>query len=142
VKTKRAIRSRAEDLYTSPLFRGRRAYVDRTCQRWFILSAKHGLLEPDDLIEPYDVTLTAQSVSERRSWSELVVRDLSTRLGELSAYVFEIHAGAAYRDFGLVAGLQARGVVVVIPTERLSQGAQLAFYAAANKSNAGIESGT
>jgi hypothetical protein len=31
----------ARDLYVSPLFRGRREYVERSCDRWFILSALH-----------------------------------------------------------------------------------------------------
>jgi hypothetical protein len=43
--------------------------------------------------------------------------------------VFEIHAGADYRDFGLADGLLQRGAVVTVPTLGLSQGRQLAFYA-------------
>lgn len=44
---------------------------------------------------------------------------------------FEIHAGADYRDFGLVDGLVARGARVEVPAEHLTQGAQLSFYAQA-----------
>jgi hypothetical protein len=34
----------AAELYTSPLFRFRRAYVERTCDSWYVLFAKHGLV--------------------------------------------------------------------------------------------------
>lgn len=44
VKSKRS--QAAPELYVLPLFRGRRAWVKRTCDCWFVLSAKHGLVEP------------------------------------------------------------------------------------------------
>lgn len=45
----------------SALFRGRRAYVERTCDRWFVLSAKYGLVESETVVAPYDQTLTKAS---------------------------------------------------------------------------------
>ena len=42
--------------------------------------------------------------------------------------VFEIHAGAEYREFGLTAGLLARGCLIENPTEGLRLGEQLQFY--------------
>jgi hypothetical protein len=42
--------------------------------------------------------------------------------------VFEIHAGAEYREFGLLDGLRDRGCLVEIPTERMRIGEQLRFY--------------
>jgi hypothetical protein len=44
-------------MYTSTLFRGRIEAVESTCDTWFVLSAKHGLLDPSEVIEPYDVAL-------------------------------------------------------------------------------------
>ncbi|HWO69164.1 MAG TPA: hypothetical protein VNP94_00195, partial [Actinomycetota bacterium] len=38
VKSKRARPAPARDLYTSPLFRGARRFVERSCDRWFVLS--------------------------------------------------------------------------------------------------------
>jgi hypothetical protein len=57
VKSKQSQAAPARELYVSPLFRGRRAWVERTCDRWFILSAKHGLVEPDRVLAPYDEIL-------------------------------------------------------------------------------------
>jgi hypothetical protein len=31
--------------------------VEASCGTWLVLSAKHGLLDPDEIIEPYDVAL-------------------------------------------------------------------------------------
>lgn len=129
VKSKQPLPARARDLYVSPLFRGRREWVERTCDQWFILSALHGLVAPDEVLAPYDRTLNAASTGERTLWARRVIASLEDRLGNLGGHEFEIHAGANYRDFGLVATLQARGVTVTIPAAGLGQGKQLAFYA-------------
>ena len=117
----------AAELYTSALFRGRRADIERTCDRWFILSAKHGVLDPPDLVEPYDVSLTSMSTQARRAWSTTVLEDLQRRLGELSGMAFEIHAGLAYRDSGSSKAFAAVGRSLSFPAEGLGQGQQLAF---------------
>jgi uncharacterized HhH-GPD family protein len=111
------------------LVQGRRAYVERTCDRWFVLSAKHGLVDPDTVIEPYDQALKDEPESERREWSRSVILALEAVLGDVRGAIFECHAGSAYVDHGLEAGLLARGATVERPTEGLSVGRQLAFYA-------------
>lgn len=98
VKTKLPSPAPAGDLYVSPLFRGRRDFVERTCDRWFVLSAKHGLVEPQQILEPYDETLAGRPSSELRAWAGRVVRELKDRLGPLREHTFEVHAGAAYRN--------------------------------------------
>jgi hypothetical protein len=42
----------ARELYVSPLFRAARAYAERRHGpgRWFILSAHHGLVDPDTVL--------------------------------------------------------------------------------------------
>ena len=131
VKEKAASARPAADLYTSTLFRGRTAYVRRSCDRWFVLSALHGVVGPDAVVEPYDVALDTASRSERRTWSRRVLEQLGDHLGELGQYDFEIHAGAPYRDFGLLEGLRAAGASVTNPTEGMRIGEQLSFYAKA-----------
>ncbi len=44
--------SPAKDLYVSALFDKERAYAERTGIPWFILSAQHGLVAPDEVLEP------------------------------------------------------------------------------------------
>jgi hypothetical protein len=128
VKAKAPVPRPAEDLYTSTLFVGRRRYVERSCDRWFVLSAKHGLIEPSVLVEPYDETLKTKGSGERRCWSEAVLDQLCAALGDLGGITFEIHAGAEYRDHGLTAGLLARGAQVEVPAAGMRIGEQLAFY--------------
>lgn len=77
VKTKRHHEAPARDLYVSQLFRGRRSYVEATCDRWFILSAKHGLVSPQEALEPYDETLNEKSADAKRIWSAAVLPCLS-----------------------------------------------------------------
>lgn len=131
VKEKAPSARRAEDLYTSKLFRGRVTYAEKYCGRWFILSALHGVVDPDTVLEPYDATLDNAPRERRRVWSRQVLEQLRAKLGDLGSYAFEIHAGAPYRDFGLVEGLRGAGAVVVNPTEGLRIGQQLSFYAKA-----------
>jgi len=54
--SKRTEDSRAEELYTSTLFQLSWAYA-RTFDRWWIASAKFGLLEPSKVIAPYEAKL-------------------------------------------------------------------------------------
>jgi hypothetical protein len=119
----------ARDLYTSTLFRGRRRWVERSCERWFILSALHGLIKPSMWLEPYDVSLTEVGVDDRRRWSTNVLRQVDEALGDVAGVIFEVHAGGAYREHGLVEGLLRRRALVEVPMAGLSIGRQLAAYA-------------
>lgn len=127
VKKKRDEAVPACDLYVSPLFRGRRAYVEATCDRWFILSAKHGLLSPSEVLDPYQDSLKEKPAAAKRAWATSVVAQITAAL-DVAGMIFEVHAGSSYRDFGLVEGLRHRGAEIEIPAEHLSQGEQLAFY--------------
>ncbi len=129
VKSKRDRPSPAKDLYTSTLFVGRRRYVERNCDQWFVLSALHGLVDPDQVIEPYDVSLADADEAFRARWSTAVLTQLERQLGRLDGTTFEVHAGSPYRDHGLVSGLRAEGATVEEPAAGLNFGQQLAFYA-------------
>lgn len=130
VKSKQSSPATARDLYTSALFRFRRAFVERSCEAWYVLSAEHGLVSPDRVLVPYDKTLSGARRDTKRRWSDQVLSQIDALGLDLANTLFEIHAGAEYRDFGLVAGLEGRGARVEVPTAHLSQGQQLAFYAA------------
>lgn len=84
----------AAELYTGSLFRASRAYAEAAFDRWFILSAKHGLLTPDEGVEPYDLSITQLNSDERSALAERVL----ARLGEfgLNEADFTILAGQEY----------------------------------------------
>lgn len=65
-------------IYTSDLFKKSAAYVRSLglADDWGILSAKHGLLFPDEVIRPYDQTLSRMSAGERKKWVRKVQRQL------------------------------------------------------------------
>ena len=88
----------------------------------------HGLVSPEEVFEPYDVTLKNANRAERREWSDKVLARLDQQVGLRPGDVVEIHAGSEYRDFGLSQGLRHRGVAVVVPAEGMTLGRQLAFY--------------
>jgi len=127
----------AQDLFVSPLFHGRRVYVERTCGRWYVLSALHGLVAPGEELAPYDLKLKSLSQAERRAWSERVLTQLEAELGALDGLTFEIHAGASYTNEGLVRGLRARGAAVELPAAGLGEAQELAFYHEANSAATG-----
>jgi hypothetical protein len=128
VKEKRAGSAPAEDLYTSPLFVGRRGFVERTCDEWWILSAEHGLVHPGELVASYDRSLKNASRGEMRAWADRVLKAIEQRIELSAGDIVEIHAGSDYRDHGLVRGLLERGVSVENPTQGMPVGQQLQFY--------------
>jgi hypothetical protein len=67
-KEKLAHAAPAKDLYTGPLFRKARAYAERVGDEWAILSAKHFLLLPDRVIEPYERRLQGLAYDYLRQW--------------------------------------------------------------------------
>lgn len=83
----------AREMYSpSALFRKASAYCAREYDRWYILSAKYGLLSPEDVVEPYDDTLQSMSKTERTSWGKRV----SSQLKKLGDHVYFAHAGQAH----------------------------------------------
>lgn len=127
VKKKRPKASPARELYTSPLFDKRRRYAEASGRPWFILSALHGLLDPDRTIEPYDMYLARQTAAYRRRWAAQVIADLAAAVGQLEGRVVEIHAGASYVD-PLEPLLKAAGARTKTPLRGLTQGQHLAWY--------------
>ncbi len=77
---------------------------------------------------PYDQTLTGAGVEIRRRWSNAVLDQLRYELGDLRGMIFEIHAGADYREYGLIDGLHRFGAYVEVPAAGLGQGQQLRLY--------------
>lgn len=129
VKTKRSARSTARDLYDSPLWRYRRAYAECLGVPWYILSALHGLLDPDRRIDAYDLALTDLRHEARRAWSARVLAELKRRVPSIRNKQIEVHAGAAYVNHGLEEGLHDAGAAVHRPLARITGvGRQLTWY--------------
>ena len=109
-------------LYTSPLFRSTAAYAELVANRWFILSARHGLLHPDQTVAPYEQTLHRMSAVERRAWSLEVFSSIQQVATTPARIIFL--AGTTYRQY-LGALLEHAGFSVSVPMAGLRLGEQL-----------------
>lgn len=95
--TRRAV---AAELYTSDLFRASRDYAEALANlhgsAWAILSARYGLLDPEDIVEPYNVNLADLSGHLRYQWSARVCAALEDLAGGSRPLV--VLAGRTYSD--------------------------------------------
>ncbi len=112
----------AQELYISPWFRKAREYVDKSGSPWFILSAEHGLVSPKQVLEPYEKTLNAMKVAERREWARRVQAQIEFVMPNAVEVV--IFAGARYREC-LEPWLRRRYATVSVPMHGLQIGKQL-----------------
>ena len=70
-------KSKAQDLYVSPLFQKNLKYAKSlNPDKIFILSAKYGLLRLDEEIEPYDKTLNKMRSGEIKEWANSVLNQM------------------------------------------------------------------
>lgn len=91
-------------LYTGPMTRAGVTYAEASGLPWGILSAKYGLLEPDRVVEPYDLAVHSLTDEERRVWALRVLRQQlpaflrRRRVNPALPLVLELHAGTVYLD--------------------------------------------
>lgn len=103
-------KAKAKDLYKGPLFTNSIAYGQKlNPDKIFIMSALHHLVDFDQEIEPYDVTLSyvspakrkdkpnlkVLSTAEARLWGQKVLKELS-EVADLNNDEFIILAGQSY----------------------------------------------
>lgn len=127
VKTKRDHGAPAKDLYVSDYFLKMRAYAEASGRPWFILSAEHGLVRPDDWLEPYERYLPDTTRDYRRAWGQKVAAQLEQAAGPLGGLAIEIHAGAAYVE-SLEEPLRSVGAQLIDELHGLSIGHRLSWY--------------
>jgi hypothetical protein len=126
-KTKLGRPAPARDLYTSPTYIKSRRYAEGMGALWFILSAEHGLLTPEQLVAPYDRYLPDMSRSYREAWGRWTVERLALLAGPLEARVIEVHAGAPYVA-AIAPHLMDKGACLAEPLKGLRQGERAAWY--------------
>ena len=122
VGSKAASAAPAADLYRSAWFRKARVFAEAGHDRWWILSALHGVLSPDEIIAPYEKTLNRMRAAARRAWADRVLAQLDQFLPPGTTVVFL--AGQRYREH-LEPALVRRGHQVEVPMRGLGIGHQL-----------------
>lgn len=96
-KTKSDQPAPARDLYQGTLFQRASAYAERTCDFWYVLSAKHGLVHPSTILEPYDASLHDLENEQRRQWAARVLKGLEGLEHHTPYWI--VLAGETYREF-------------------------------------------
>jgi hypothetical protein len=127
VKSKASRPAAAKDLYTSTLFKKQRAYAERTGVPWFILSAEHGLVGPDEWMAPYERYVAHTTATYRAAWGAWVAARLEALAGPLQDRAIEIHAGSTYLDV-VRPELEKLGARVLDPLKGLKMGQRVAWY--------------
>lgn len=101
--SKRSDPSAAWDLYEpSSYFRDMRAWARARGNPWYILSAKHGLLEPQAMVTEYDARGLSEQQAER----------IATTLADSGVSVVDVTAGRDYTD-PLIPALERRRMDVI-----------------------------
>lgn len=119
---KRPIRSQAKDLYISTLFELNLKYAKSLDpDAIYILSAKHGLLNLETEIEPYNLTLNNMTQNEIKEWALRVINQLKEKADLINDH-FIFLASNNYRKY-LVSSLKS----YEIPLEGFQIGRQLQY---------------
>jgi hypothetical protein len=84
-----------ERYWPGTYFRDTYRYATRRFDRVFILSAKYGLLRPEDPIEDYNVSLVQADRSFRAEWRERVVAQIKRAIDLERSRIFYV-CGRAY----------------------------------------------
>jgi hypothetical protein len=103
----------AGEMFRSDGFARAREAAVRSRSPWFVLSAKHGLLDPGEVISPHGVQIDDQPAAYRSAWGEWVVAQLADRL-QLDGVTVEVHGGVDFAQ-PLRQPLASRGAALDIP---------------------------
>lgn len=71
--TKLAHKAPAKEIYKSSYFQAKREFCEEVMDEWIILSAEYGILQPDEVIEPYDKSLETLTSGEIEEWKAEVL---------------------------------------------------------------------
>jgi hypothetical protein len=90
----------AKDMYQGSLFKKSLEYALKTTnpKNIYILSAKYGLVELEQEIEPYDKTLKDMDIDETQSWVDMIMDKLYDLYEDLNELHISILAGKAYYE--------------------------------------------
>ena len=120
----------AADLYKpSAGFSYAYRYARLVADKVLILSAKHGIVRPDQILAPYDETLQGSSQAERERWAEMVYPQLRATPEYRDARSIVWLAGEDYRN-ELLTRVRGDAKRSSVPMLGLRQGEQVSWLKA------------
>lgn len=90
------------ELYTGNTFKKSKEAIEKgrfKCEKYYIISAKHDLLDKSTEISRYDETLYCKDCDERKAWAEKVLSKLREEKCNLDKDVFYIFGGSKYYEY-------------------------------------------
>jgi hypothetical protein len=117
----------ARELYCSPLFKRSLAYAEARCERVYVLSAQHHLVDLDRVLEPYDRRLGATK-RERRRWAASVAGAIEAHHGrdvQLLLLAGQEYTAPLIQEIARWWPSDAWRARIALPLERLPVGARL-----------------
>lgn len=115
--------AKARDLYTGQAFRFAMEAADRANADVLILSALHGVVDPDAWLTPYNCTLSDMTTADRAEWAQRTAAELEPHRHRQIIVLAGKHYAAAVENFPNVTR----------PLEGLGIGEQLAALKQMNK---------
>ena len=108
-KSKQAHAAPARCLYTGSLFTAARQFAEHRqavglCDAWYVLSARHGVVHPSDVLYPYEATMGAKGADELATWRNKVDSQFRLTAGygawakASGRLLLDVYAGKAYVD--------------------------------------------
>ncbi len=101
----------AKEVYREVSFQLSRLDAELSGSEWFVLSAEHGLLTPNEWMSPDSRTMADMDPAYRVVWASWVVARLQSLVGSLDGLIVRIDAPVAFVG-PLFAGLQDAGAAV------------------------------
>jgi hypothetical protein len=113
---------KAAQAYTSSYFQKNMAYAKRFGDRWMILSAKYGFLDPDELINDYNVTF------KKRKTNPISIAKLQEQVADkqLAKYDEAIVLGGEEYLLAIEGAFEGTQTKIVSPFRGLSIGSRMA----------------
>lgn len=74
-------------MYLGEFFALNIAYIKKVTDRFYILSAKYGLLHPEQIIEPYELHLRIASAKYRARWMDMTRKQIAYAIPKATMFV-------------------------------------------------------
>lgn len=129
-KTKAAHAAPAAMLYRSPLFRKSLLYAMSNADRVYIISAKYGILAPDEIVDPYELSIKQLKKHQKGEWIRKVESSLKNIISKKDQAL--VLAGAEYTK-PMLRPLREIGCTVRTPLAGKSLGSRISWLRSENR---------
>ena len=135
-KSKQNYACPARELYSkSDLFQKEYHFAKSFANKIYILSAKYGLVDENEILSPYNQTLCGASVQTKKDWARKVLKQMEETF-DMDSDEFVFLAGRNYTEY-LVSAIKSKyDAKVALPLENVgSIGKQKQFLKQRNDEN-------